>query len=433
MWTQKKPLLKNLKVFGCHAYVHVPSEKRSKLDARSVLCRFLGYSDHEKAYRFEELSSGRIVVSRDAQFMEDTFDSGKRGYAGSKPVEFRDADEATDSEDDDRDGNYSDQDMGEQPQSLHRRTSGRPNQHRRTRADRAKTDERAAAMAAATTSKSAATATAAAEAAECRVPTGSKRHSRTHSLEGLSEPPVEKRYGRVGRTSGASSTPAPGPRSSLDDMSALLASIEEEEEEEDVLTSCIQWEICRRRSSRRWNPATRASGRKRATPSSSREQERDVGARALPRGRKAISSKWVFKVKETAEGLIERYKARLVAKGFLQKYGVDFEETFAPVAKFTSIRIILSIAAQYKLVLHQMDVKTAFLNGLLEEEIYMKQPEGFVDPKYPTMCASSSARCTASSSRLACGTRPSTTSCARSASPSARWTTACTSSVTARP
>ncbi|TYZ67568.1 hypothetical protein PybrP1_000198, partial [[Pythium] brassicae (nom. inval.)] len=79
VWTQKKPLLKNLKVFGCHAYVHVPSEKRSKLDARSTLCRFLGYSDHEKAYRFEELSSSRILVSRDAQFMEDTFDSGKHG------------------------------------------------------------------------------------------------------------------------------------------------------------------------------------------------------------------------------------------------------------------------------------------------------------------------------------------------------------------
>ncbi|KAF1332536.1 Integrase catalytic core protein, partial [Globisporangium splendens] len=94
VWTQKKPLLKNLKVFGCHAYVHVPSEKRSKLDARSVLCRFLGYSDHEKTYRFEELSSSRIVVSRDMQFMEDTFDSGKHGQVGSKAVEFRDADGA---------------------------------------------------------------------------------------------------------------------------------------------------------------------------------------------------------------------------------------------------------------------------------------------------------------------------------------------------
>ena len=121
---------------------------------------------------------------------------------------------------------------------------------------------------------------------------------------------------------------------------------------------------------------------------------------ALSRGRKAISNKWVFKVKETAEGLIESYKARLVAKGFLQKYGVDFEETFAPVAKFTSIRMILSFAAQYNLVLHQMDVKTAFLNGLLNEEIYMKQPKGLVDSSRPNHVCKSSARCTDLNSRL---------------------------------
>ena len=60
-----------MKVYGCHAYVHVPSKKKSKLDARSTLCRFLGYSNHEKGYRFEELSSSRILVSRDAQFMKD--------------------------------------------------------------------------------------------------------------------------------------------------------------------------------------------------------------------------------------------------------------------------------------------------------------------------------------------------------------------------
>ena len=64
-WTGKKPLLKNLKVFGCHAYVHIPTEKGSKLDARSVLCRFLGYSDHEKTYRFEKLAGRIILVSRD--------------------------------------------------------------------------------------------------------------------------------------------------------------------------------------------------------------------------------------------------------------------------------------------------------------------------------------------------------------------------------
>ena len=81
IWTGKKPLLGNLKVFGCHAYVTVPKEKRTKFDARSVRCRFIGYSDHEKAYRFEELDSGRVLVSRDAQFMEDAFDGGKRNDA----------------------------------------------------------------------------------------------------------------------------------------------------------------------------------------------------------------------------------------------------------------------------------------------------------------------------------------------------------------
>ena len=86
IWTGKKPLLANLKVFGCHAYVHVPKEKRSKFDARSVRCRFIGYADHEKAYRFEEIKSGRVLVSRDAQFMEDVFDSGRRDYAQDEIV-----------------------------------------------------------------------------------------------------------------------------------------------------------------------------------------------------------------------------------------------------------------------------------------------------------------------------------------------------------
>jgi hypothetical protein len=98
----------------------------------------------------------------------------------------------------------------------------------------------------------------------------------------------------------------------------------------------------------------------------------------LPIGRTAIGCKWIFKIKYNADGTIERYKARLVAKGYSQKVGVDFNETFAPVAKFTSIRALLALAATYDLEIHQMDVKTAFLNGDLEEDIYMVQPEGFV-------------------------------------------------------
>ena len=94
------------------------------------------------------------------------------------------------------------------------------------------------------------------------------------------------------------------------------------------------------------------------------------------RGR-VVSSKWVFKVKRQSDGSTERYKARLVARGFSQKPGIDYDETFAPVAKFQSIRLLLALAAMHDLELHQMDVKTAFLYGSLEELVFMEQPEGF--------------------------------------------------------
>ncbi|KAK2455989.1 putative mitochondrial protein [Trifolium repens] len=98
----------------------------------------------------------------------------------------------------------------------------------------------------------------------------------------------------------------------------------------------------------------------------------------LPPGCKPIGCKWILKKKLKPDGTIDKYKARLVAKGFRQRENIDFFDTFSPVTRITSIRVLISIAAIYNLTLHQMDVKTAFLNGDLEEEIYMEQPEGFV-------------------------------------------------------
>lgn len=86
---------------------------------------------------------------------------------------------------------------------------------------------------------------------------------------------------------------------------------------------------------------------------------------------------------ENDHGEVERFKARLVAKGLAQKAGIDFNETFAPVAKLTSIRVVLALTAKYDWLAHQMDVKTAFLSGDLNEVIYMQQPEGYVDPTRP--------------------------------------------------
>ena len=101
----------------------------------------------------------------------------------------------------------------------------------------------------------------------------------------------------------------------------------------------------------------------------------------LPDDRQAVLDKWIFERKTDTDGSVTIYKARLVVKGFRQVQGVDYDETFSPVAMLKSVRITLAIAAFYHYEISQMDVKTAFLNGFLEEELYMMQQEGFVDPK----------------------------------------------------
>uniref|UniRef100_H3H8U2 Integrase catalytic domain-containing protein n=1 Tax=Phytophthora ramorum TaxID=164328 RepID=H3H8U2_PHYRM len=306
-------------VFGCHAYVHVPKAKRTKFDARSVRCRFLGYSEHEKAYRFEELESSRVLVSRDAQFMEDVFDSGRRDYHQREVVVIQD-EETTD-----QDSSQSDEDDNEEEEE-----------------EEAARDE--------------------------DVGPGNKRHPRTQSLEEVTEVPSAKRYASQSR------------HQTLDEMSA--AAQESQDFEATYVVDSVGEMPTTFKSAMessdavKWKEACDSE-----CDSLLKNDTWDVVP--LPKGRKAIGCRWVFRVKENQAGEIERFKARLVAKGFSQKYGIDYDETFAPVAKFTSIRIVLSLAAKYGLKLHQMDVKTAFLNGVLDEDIYMAQPDGYVDEDHP--------------------------------------------------
>ena len=95
------------------------------------------------------------------------------------------------------------------------------------------------------------------------------------------------------------------------------------------------------------------------------------------KGKSIVTSKWIYKIEHAADGSIEKYKARFVAHGFSHKEEIDYEETFAPAAKYTSIRSVLALAAMMKWKIHQMDVKIAFLNCVVEEEVYVEKPLRF--------------------------------------------------------
>ena len=104
-------------------------------------------------------------------------------------------------------------------------------------------------------------------------------------------------------------------------------------------------------------------------------------------GKSVVNSKWVYKIKHAVDGSIDKYKARFVARGFSQQEGEDYDETFTPIARYTYIRDIISLASSMSWNSHQMDVKTIFLNGVIEEEVCIEQPQGFkVHPREIHVC-----------------------------------------------
>ena len=294
-WFEKKPTVNHLRVFGCKAMVHVPSEKqKGKLDKRSMQCIFVGYPMDSKGYKLFNPETRKMIRSNDVLFFEDEFpkegDSIKSDIVNELCEFYFDA----------NDEEIKDNGPVNQPvpnQAVQRQVLDEAN--RRVQRERRAPDR-------------------------LGVLTGDWWNLMENANIAISNEPSSYEEAM-------NSNKADQWRKAIN-------------EEMDSLMQNHTWDLV-----------------------------------DLPEGKNVVGSRWVFKEKRGADGNIDRYKARLVAQGYSQKQGVDFEETFAPVAKYNSIRTVLAIANELNLDVHQMDVKTAFLNGDLDAEIYMKQPEGFIN------------------------------------------------------
>lgn len=316
-WSGHKPDISNFRVFGSKAYAHVPDQTRSKLDDKSTECIFIGYPEDRKAYQLLEVASGKVITSRDVTFVEEEDSYDPDPDSDEEQVTLAPA-------------------VGKaqpdvQIQQFPRDDLALPMTKMTRRSSRL---QRSARSASNTTQ------------GEVAIPPGTVSGLDTLTGRESDDDDLNVLSGRLGRHQ----------------IRVNLTILEPTSYNEvESNPNAKQWE--------------EAMDREYASL-----LENNTWQRAeLPSGRKAIGCKWVFKVKYDKDGLVEKFKARLVAKGFSQKEGIDYKDTFAPVAKMTTIRFVMAIAAHFDMEIHQLDAVTAFLNGDLHEEIYMEQPEGYDD------------------------------------------------------
>jgi hypothetical protein len=323
-WIGRKPNVSHLRVFGCKAFAHIPDEKRNKLESKSMPCVFLGYCEGTKAYRLMCVETKRIIKSRDVVFLEGTKEVGVHdNRPPSKEGEHVVVDEVLINDELVKDVNLI---------SLKERP-----------AEDMEGDE--------STSNS-----------------SSEEKFAPSQDEGLNESQQDGRRERPQRQ--RKEWPRDWWVATKEVERATIAFSEEPQTVEEVLNgeNAKKWEIAMQEEydslvvNKTWSLVP------------------------LPKGRKPISCKWVFKIKHGVDGEVECYKAKLVARGFTQTFGVDYNKTFAPITKFVSIRCILALATIEDMEIHQMDVKTTFLNGDFKEEIYMEQPEGFTQEGEHLVC-----------------------------------------------
>jgi hypothetical protein len=315
MFTGKKPKVSHLKIFGCPIFIHIPKENRNKLKPSGKKGIFVGYCEVSKAFRIYVPVHHHIEISRDVTFDEDA------ALKKSRRCQLEEVYE-------------------EEP--VITRTAVREVPR-------------------------------AAEPVREIVTSPNEEILEDHDILEVQEPPqmtiLHKRkpswareliqdgekYGVPEGTTRQVKRPKP-----FSSYTALMCDLLEEEPT--YFEEAIQ--------RKEWADAMIDEYQ-----SILKNEVWEIVPK--PKSKDVVSSKWLFKIKHAADGSIEKYKARFVARGFSQKEGIDYEKTFAPVARYTSIRNIIALAAKMKWKLHQMDVKTAFLNGVIEVEVYIEQPQGF--------------------------------------------------------
>ena len=318
LWSDKYKLnVADFRVFGCRALARVPKEKLNKLQRRAVDCVYIGRNPNGAGHQLLHVEQPQIIIARDVAFFENEFPFKKQQLASSR----------------DYGGVESDDEL-----MLQSTDPASPDD---IRVSRTHDDTSQSSASGPSTDQSVAR-------AHSDVNAQQTRHS---TRMNLGVPPA--RYGDL-----------------IDHDDA------------DIEHAALATDLTALDEPRSYAEAMRAIDVDKWKEAAKREYDSLIENGTwtlveLPKDRKPIKCKWIFKIKKN-DGVIEKYKARLVAKGFSQIPGVDYDETFAPVPQPKTVRIILALAAQLGMKAKQYDVETAFLNGKLDQEIYMEQPEGFV-------------------------------------------------------
>jgi hypothetical protein len=340
-WGGIKPSIVYFRVFGCISHVHVPDSKRAKLDDKSLACVLLGVSEESKAYRLYDPASQKIIVNRHVVFEEDKGWNWDKQYDAAIRCNLEWGEE---------EHTAAHADNGDHSGSEHAAVNAVDGYH-----------------------------------------SSSNQHSITEAVE--EEEPNESHESDLDiNTAEAAANP------SDDFLAACLPSLHERRNRRpsvwmrDYKTgeglseddTAMQLAMFAAPDPIRFEDVVK-SEKWRTTMDVKMEAIKRNGTwelMELPPGGKKVGVKWVYKTKLNEHGAVDKYKARLVVKGYSQQYGVDYTEVFTPVARMETIQLVVALAAQRGWAIYQLDVKSAFLYGELNEEVFLEQPCGYVQKEH---------------------------------------------------